>query len=451
MIKLHSLRFRLILALALVVVAVAGGIAFAGAQVTSRIFEGDEHQQGMMRDARFHWFLGGYYARHGGWTNVQPEVERIGQITGGRVILVDVNGYVVADSDGELIGQQADDDWDVPTEPVRSGPIPVGYLIFNPPEPIGEKFLASANRTLLLVAAAAGIGAVLLVLGLSRRILAPVEALTAAARRMAAGDLSQRVDAESEDEIGDLARAFNAMADGLTRLEELRRNMVTDVAHELRTPLTNIRGYLEALRDGVVEQDDQLIDSLYDEAMLLNRLVDDLQELSLAEAGQITLQRQPVAIAEVAERAVEAARLRAEAAGVTLGSDVRQDLPLVDVDPQRVGQVLRNLLENGIANTPPGGDVSVTAQVAEGMVEVRVRDTGIGISAEDLPHIFERFYRADKSRSRATGGAGLGLTIARQLVEAHGGHIWAESAEGVGSTFVFTLPLSDESGREKGV
>jgi signal transduction histidine kinase len=200
----------------------------------------------------------------------------------------------------------------------------------------------------------------------------------------------------------------------------------------------------------VVEQDDQLIDSLYDEAMLLNRLVDDLQELSLAEAGQITLQRQPVTIAEVVERAVEAARLRAEAAGVTLEFDIPEALPEVYIDPQRVSQVLRNLLENGIAYTPPGGDVCVTAQVAEGMVEVRVRDIGIGISAEDLPHIFERFYRADKSRSRATGGAGLGLTIARQLVEAHGGHIWAESTEGEGSTFVFTLPLSDESGREKG-
>jgi signal transduction histidine kinase len=339
-----------------------------------------------------------------------------------------------------------DDTWDIPAEPLHFGSVPVGHLIFSPPDqPIVDQFLASTTRTLFLVAAAAGIGAVLLVLGLSRRILAPVEALKVAARNMAAGDLSQRVAIESDDEIGDLARAFNAMADGLARLEELRRNMVTDVAHELRTPLTNIRGYLEALRDGVVEQDHQMIDSLYDEAIILSRLVNDLQELSLAEAGQINLQQQPVALADVTDRVVEAVQLSAEAAGVNLRVSLPQDLPIVKVDPQRIGQVLRNLIDNGIAYTLPGGEVCVEARAGEEEVEVRVQDTGIGIADEDLPHIFERFYRADKSRSRTTGGAGLGLTIAKQLVEAHGGRIWVESTEDEGSVFVFTLPLSGES------
>jgi signal transduction histidine kinase len=258
---------------------------------------------------------------------------------------------------------------------------------------------------------------------------------------MEAGDLTQRVEITSRDEIGDLARAFNRMADGLARLEESRRQMVTDVAHELRTPLTNIRGYLEALRDGVVEPDRRITDSLYEEAMLLTHLVDDLQALSLAEAGQLRLQRQPVALADVVERAVGAFGSRAQAEGVPLQVDLPDDLPLVDVDPQRIGQVLRNLLDNGLTHTPPGGQISVTVCVRASWIEVRVSDTGSGIAAEDLPHVFERFYRADRSRSRATGGAGLGLAIAKQLVEAHGGRIEVESQVGHGTQFTFTLPV----------
>jgi signal transduction histidine kinase len=290
----------------------------------------------------------------------------------------------------------------------------------------------------------AGLCAVLLMLGLSRRILGPVEALTAAARRMEAGDLSQRVEITSpNDEIGDLARAFNRMADGLARLEKLRRQLVTDVAHELRTPLTNIRGYLEAIRDGVVEPERTVIDSLHEEAMLLSHLVDDLQELSLAEAGGLTLERQLVALADVVDRAIGAARPRAKAEGIALRVDLAEDLPLVDVDPRRIGQVLRNLLDNGLTHTGPGGEIVVDAHSDDEWVEVSVRDTGAGIAAEDLPYVFERFYRADRSRSRATGGAGLGLAIVKQLVEAHGGRIEVESEIGQGTWFTFTLPVAE--------
>ena len=320
--------------------------------------------------------------------------------------------------------------------PARIPPPPPGV------EPRSMIFLASVNRALLLIAVVAGLGAVLLILGLSHRILAPVEALTAAVRRMEEGDLSQRVEITSRDEIGDLARAFNAMAAGLARLEELRRNMVTDVAHELRTPLSNIRGYLEALKDGMVEPESRIIDSIYEEAMLLNHLVDDLQELALAEAGQLRLERRPMALADVVNRAVEAFRPRSEAKGIVLQVDLPEGLPLVDVDPQRVGQVLRNLLDNALTHTPPGGEIAVAAHAGGQWVEVSVRDTGSGIAAEDLPYVFERFYRADKSRSRATGGAGLGLAIARSLVEAHGGRIWVESTEGEGCTFTLALPLT---------
>jgi signal transduction histidine kinase len=441
----HSLRFRLLVALVLVVMAVVGTIALVGTQVTARTFREYENRRGVLRDRRFERFLVGHYVRYGSWSGVQTELERIGEITGERVVLADRGGRIVADSEGELIGQPVGQNWGAPAALIAHDGTPVGALYVGLPggsSGVGD-FLASANRTLLLVAVAAGLGAVLLILGLSRRILGPVEALTAAARRMEAGDLSQRVEITSDDEIGDLARAFNRMADGLARLEELRRQLVTDVAHELRTPLTNIRGYLEALRDGMVEPERAVIDSLHEEAMLLHHLVDDLQELSLAEAGGLTLERRPLVLADVVDRATRAVRPRAETEGVALRVDLSEDLPLVDVDPRRIGQVLRNLLDNGLTHTRPGGEILVDARAGDEWVEVGVRDTGAGIAAEDLPHVFERFYRADRSRSRATGGAGLGLAIARQLVEAHGGRIEVESEIGQGTRFTFTLPVAE--------
>ena len=502
----HSLRFRLLVVLILIVVAAVGIMAFFSTLVTTRMFARYQEHGGMIRHRRFEVLLAEHYAQNESWASVQSEVERMGQITGERVILADEEGKIVADSAGELIGQPVGQDWAaLPPLPIIYHGAKVGILYADLPGwgagPEREVFLAPVNRTLLLIAVVAGLGAVLLIVGLSRRILAPVEALTAAVRRMEAGDLSQRVEITSQDEIGELARAFNSMADGLVRLEELRRNMVTDVAHELRTPLSNIRGYLEALQDGVVEPDRHIIDSLYEEAMLLNRLVNDLQELSLAEAGQLKLECRPVALADVVNRAVEAVRARAEDKGIELQVDLPEDLPLVDIDPQRIGQVLRNLLDNALTHTPPGGEIAIAASVHPSLkgrgrgrvglrqtrgfatdpgdtqfatstptptlplrggggerilaldqnrwVAVSVRDAGSGIAAEDLPHVFERFYRSDKSRSRDTGGAGLGLAIARQLVQAHGGQIevesrgepsWSSITEG--TRFTFTLPVA---------
>jgi signal transduction histidine kinase len=269
-----------------------------------------------------------------------------------------------------------------------------------------------------------------------------VDALTAAVRRMGAGDLDQRVPVVADDEVGELARAFNAMAGNLARTEQLRRTMVADVAHELRTPLTNLRGYLEAIQDGVAPPDAEVIASLHEEAIHLSRLVDDLQDLALADAGQLPLERRPIAVADVVGPVTRLVAPRAAAAGVAVEADLQPGLPAVEADPLRARQIVHNLLGNAVRHTPAGGAVRVRARRAADGVEVTVADTGEGIPPEHLPHVFERFYRADRSRSRATGGAGIGLAVVKQLVEAHGGRVGVESTPGRGTTLRFTLPVA---------
>jgi signal transduction histidine kinase len=232
------------------------------------------------------------------------------------------------------------------------------------------------------------------------------------------------------------------MADNLGRVEELRKNMVADIAHELRNPLANIKGYLEAVRDGLIETNEDTIRKLDEEATLLVRLVDDLQELSLAEAGELKLEREPADIGKLIETTAQMMQTKASQKGVSLKFTQPDDLPEIEVDVHRISQVLHNLIENAITATPPGGIISISAQQADNFIEVRVIDNGEGIPVDDLENIFERLYRVDKSRARATGGSGLGLTIARRLVEAHGGQIRVESELGKGSCFSFTIPIT---------
>jgi two-component system sensor histidine kinase BaeS len=215
--------------------------------------------------------------------------------------------------------------------------------------------------------------------------------------------------------------------------------MVTDIAHELRTPLTNLRGQIEAVEDGLLPPSPATVRSLREEVLLLTRLVEDLQTLSIAEAGRLALDRSPTSVRELVERALEGFRIAAADGGVQLRNDV-EEFPRVDADAGRVGQVLRNLLANAIRHTPPGGVVAVSARTEGDVVAVTVTDTGRGIDPDHLPHVFERFHRSDPSRSRTTGGAGLGLAIVKSLVEAHGGDVSASSAPGAGSAFRFTLP-----------
>lgn len=300
-------------------------------------------------------------------------------------------------------------------------------------------FGATFDMRLWVAALVAGSVALAIAWAMGRRILGPVEALTSAARRLGAGDLGSRVPAGARDEIGELSRAFNAMAEALARNENLRRIWVTDVAHELRSPLTNLRGQIEAVEDGLLAPSPETLRSLREEVLLLSRLVDDLQTVSIADAGKLTLERAPMSIRDVVEGAIESFRPVAAARGVSLSHAV-PELPPVDADATRVGQVLRNLMVNAATHTPAGGSIEVVAEAGVDAATVSVRDTGSGIAREHLPHVFERFYRADPSRARATGGSGLGLAIVKGVIEAHGGNVSVESESGRGSTFRFTLP-----------
>ena len=410
------------------------------------------------------------YLRNGAtWQSEAPVAGGIAEFLGQQIIVTDASGIVVADSSGQRVGQRFTgaagwqatpiDDQAIRSTGSNVVTAPGRAIILRPDlnnvygtlwvestdadAARGGAFLQRLQHVTVLSASVAFFAALILSLILARLIGRPLETLTRAVRRMGAGDLGQRVPEEGSAETIDLARSFNAMAANLATSQALRQQLVADVAHELRTPLANIRGYLEAIEDGVVSADEATLRILREEAAQLNALVDDLQELAQAEAGELRLARVPVSPRELVERATEAARPRAVERGVSLVGEAAHELPPVAVDLQRMGQVLQNLLTNALRHTPAGGRVTISAALApDGRVALIVADTGSGIAPEDLPRIFERFYRADSARARATGGSGLGLTIARRLVEAHGGGIEVESSLGVGSRFTVLLPVA---------
>jgi two-component system sensor histidine kinase BaeS len=299
---------------------------------------------------------------------------------------------------------------------------------------------AASGKTIATILAVAAI-AVVVTVATGLRLLRPVRALTRAARRMEAGDSSARVTARGHDEIAALGHAFNAMAEAAERQERARQAMVNDVAHELRNPLANIRGHLEAAQDGILPFDRALVDSLLEEARILERLTTDLRDLALADAGRLRIHPREVDLGGIAAHVVNASRARANASGITLVF-ARSAPTVVRGDPTRLCQALGNLVDNALRYTPPGGTIEVVVATRHDVASVTVVDTGIGIAASDLAHLFDRFYRADPSRSRRTGGSGLGLAITRHLVEAHQGRITVGSEIGRGSTFTVELPLA---------
>ena len=402
-----------------------------------------------------------YYARNGSWTGVDSLLAAVGpgsmgmgmgrgrsatSMAGPSLAVADPEGRVVASRTGELVGEVLSDDILAQGVAMTLDGRRIGTLLNIRSTEIvldaqAEVFLRQVRSSLLW--AALGAAALSLLLGIlfSRLLTAPLVRLTHAAQAVAAGDLSQRVDIRSRDETGELGRAFNDMAASLADAETMRRNLIADVSHELRTPLTVVQGNLQALLDGVYPLEMAQVASLYDETRLLTRLVDDLHDLALADAGQLRLEQLPLDVNDLARAAAAQFTPVAETSGVRLELSTDAEAPPVLGDADRLAQVLRNLLSNALRHTPAGGRVSLRVTHAGQQVRMQVADTGSGISPEDLPHVFDRFYRGDRSRSRRGGGAGLGLAIARQLTAAHGGDLSVTSQPGEGATFTITLPI----------
>lgn len=478
---MRSLWVKLLGSFALVIMVAVGVVAVAANVVITRQFDRYLQRGGEVRARRVASLLAEYYARRKSWQGLERlpvgplgleamrrNPQQLPLLLRDRVVVADSQGLVVLDSQGQSEGRRLPDRLLARGAPILVDGQRVGTALVAPWErmpanSLERKFLTTVNHWLLAAGLLAGGLALILGLYLAWHITAPLRKLRSAAQAIASGDLTQRVKITSGDEIGDLGRAFNRMAEALERNEQLRRQMVADIAHELRTPLSVIRANLEALQDGVFPLEEESLTPIHEQTLLLTRLVEDLRQLALAEAGQLTLERQPTDVTKLVQQVVESHRPQAGEKGIELRVDCAEKLPVVQLDPQRIGQVLHNLLANALRYTPSGGSVIVAGwpfEVRRGQpisphplpaplqslpeghwLALSVADTGPGIAPQDLPYIFERFYRGDKSRSRSSGGTGLGLAIARQLVEAHGGKIAAGNEPEGGARFTFVLPV----------
>lgn len=329
--------------------------------------------------------------------------------------------------------------------PLRDGSGGMLYAVREEPGFVvaSTRFLFRFWRQLLAAGfVAAGI-ALVVARWLARGMTQPLRDMATAAHRMERGDYTQRVETRSRDEVGQLAVAFNRMSGELESLEQLRRDLVANVSHELKTPISALRAHLENLLDGVERPEPRTLQIMLAQSDRLGRLVDQLLELSRLESGDVPMHRETVPLRPLVTRVLSEIEVTRAGRDVDLAEQVPEDLPAVFADPERVHQVLFNLLDNAVRFTPAGGRITVTASRRNGAIDVAVADTGPGIEAEHLPRLFDRFYRVDEARSRDDGGTGIGLAIARSVVEAHGGRIWAESEPGGGSTFTFELPVAD--------
>lgn len=439
-------------ALALTVLVAAGASALLVNRSVRRHFDDYVSAGARSRVAVLTPVLEEYYAAQGSWSGVAEAFEESVQGTSGRrggagypsgsgmeMVLTDADGHVVYDTSGRYPSYRVSSGALRRAYPVRVEERVVGYLLpRNGPREL--EFTARLNQSLIWAGALASLVAITLGLLLIRTVVRPLHAVRDAARRIGAGELSHRVPIHSGDEIGEVARQFNEMAAALERDEELRRSMMADIAHELRNPLAVIRGQVEALQDGVFELSEESFAPIHAQVLLLGRLVDDLRDLALVEMGRLPLHQAEMALDDLVQRVAGAFQPRAREKGLTLSVESRKTMPPVCADGQRVEQVLANLLSNALRHAPSGGAITVRVWAEADWVGFSVEDTGSGIAPEDLPHLFDRFYRVDKARSRADGGTGLGLSIAKQLVEAHGGEITVRSVVGEGSTFTVRLP-----------
>jgi two-component system, OmpR family, sensor histidine kinase BaeS len=427
-------------------------VAVLANYVTIGQFEHFIEQDTQQRDTRLEVILERSYQEQGNWQGVGVLVPRLAALVGERVVLTDVTGRVVGDSSGQLVGQQQGRNWQRAI-PLQSGGASIGTVFINPTLPGRasslkvQAFLSGVNRSLIIGSIVAVVAGLLLAIVFSNRLRRQLAVLIRVTRQIGRGELSLRVPMAEQGDLGELGGAVNHMAQDLEEGLRARQQMVADVAHELRTPLMNINGYIEAVRDGVLPADQRTLDILSSETATLRHLVDDLQDLSLADSGRLTMDLQPLRPHEQLSAIVDSMRPRAEELGLSLSCSVSEDVPDFMADERRLRQVLANLVQNALKHTPRGGRVWFSAELRSADVELTVSDTGSGISEADQARIFERFYRVDPARARATGGAGLGLTIARELVHAMYGEMGVRSSLGEGSHFWIRLPRAMASTR----
>ncbi|PDW00658.1 sensor histidine kinase [Candidatus Viridilinea mediisalina] len=402
--------------------------------------------------------LASHYATNDSWVGVETGMTSLrgagrgagpgpGSPMSSNIMLTDRHGRVVADPQGlgatfNLERTRYND-----AIPIMVEGETVGYVLVLTSRgaalPLAaQSFLEGLNRAIWSAGLLAGGLGLILGLLIARGIAAPLQRLANGARRIAQGHLNERVPARGPTEVQAVAVAFNEMAGALEAGEIQRRQMVADIAHELRTPLTVVQGNLRAILDDVYPLDKREVTTIYETTLGLRRLVDDLRDLSLAEAGRLDLHRQAVNVAALLDQEVALFAELAASQTLSLAADVAPALPPLHADPQRLAQIFHNLVSNALRYTPAGGSVRLTAE-PDGPTQIRfsVIDNGVGIAPEELPHIFDRFYRADRARSRASGGSGLGLAITRELVRLHGGNLTVTSSPGTETRFCFSLPV----------
>jgi len=446
---MRSLYFKLILIF--LAVSLAGTLlaAFLIRQSNERAFERLLREQArayFVRDVR------AYYVATGSWEGIRYVL--YAKFSRGPhrpqpqpYALANDNGTVIAPAgpwqQGETVPPEVlSDGLSVTVDGQRVGTVLL--LDQEPPrDALEEHYLAGVNQALILGALGATAIAVVLGAVLARTLTQPLREVAEASHAMAEGELGYQVPVRTQDELGQLATAFNQMSSELARMTQQRRQLTADIAHDLRTPLTVLAGYLEAMEEGALAPTSERLATMRQEVSGLTRLVEDLRVLSLADAGTLQLRREPTDGRELLSQVREAHAPQAEKGGVDLRLNVSTELLMTRVDPERIRQVLGNLVSNALRHTAAGGEVVLeAAQISADEIELRVRDSGSGISDDDLPHIFDRFYRGDKSRHEGEGESGLGLAIARSIVEMHGGTITVESAYGQWTTFHIRLPAA---------
>ncbi len=449
---MHSLAAKLTLAILVTGVIGALLVGVITSVQTRRAF--DDFLFGRSRPAT-EAALERYYEVHGNWEGLGEAFRGIPGTQGRHgspfLAIANTNGILVyAGENPERVGTS------INKRALRSSPQikvdgrVVGYIVFDPfndrrlPDAPEHKFLYDLNRSILLASMAAAIMALILGALLARTLTQPIRELTAATQQIADGQLGIQVTVHTHDEVGKLTESFNNMSADLERSSLQRKQMTANIAHDLRTPLSVILGYTEALSDGKLNATPEIAETLHREAQHLNHLIEELRTLSLADTGDLQLHRSLIEPVPLLERTVSSYRMQADEQGIELNVEAMDELPTINVDSQRMAQVLGNLVSNALRHTPSGGSVTLSATSTVQDSQLSVRDTGSGIAPDDLPHVFSRFYRADTART-GSGASGLGLSIAKSIVEAHGGTIEVSSVPGQGSQFTIKLPVEGKA------